>query len=128
MSVEDQNRKIEMDKNDLFREETITDRRVGSIRILTPVKEDGTQDANREVVYVGQAQMLTPMGAVPLSFAIEAQSLPDAVAKFSDAANQALEQTARELQEMRREQASSIVVPGSEALQGMPGGGKIQLK
>ncbi len=128
MSAADQNREIKMDKNELFREETVTDRRVGSIRILTPIKEDGTQDTNRQILYIGQAQMLTPMGAVPLSFEIEAQSLVDAIENFSVAANQALEQTAKELQELRREQASSIVVPGSDPLQGIPGGGKIQLK
>ncbi len=128
MSATENNREIKMDKNDLYREEVITDRRVGSIRVLTPVTEDGAQDRNREIIYVGQAQMLTPMGAVPLSFAIEANSLPEAIDKFSDAANQALEQTAKELQELRREQASSIVVPGSDQLPGVPGGGKIQLK
>ena len=129
MSATENNREIKMDKNDLYREEVITDRRVGSIRVLTPVTEDGAQDKNRAIIYVGQAQMLTPMGAVPLSFGIEANSLSEAIDNFPDAANQALEQTAKELQELRREQASSIVIPGSESLPGVPpGSGKIQLK
>ena len=129
MSTENQKREIKMDVDNLYREEVFTDRRVGGIRVLTPVNTDGDIDQSRRTLYVGQAQMLTPMGAIPLNFEIEADSLADAVTKFSDAANQALEQTARELQELRREQASSIVVPGSgEMPPVMPGGGKIQLK
>ena len=129
MSTENQRREISMDAENLYREEVVTDRRVGSIRILTPVKADGETDKSRQILYVGQAQMLTPMGAIPLNFEIEADSLADAVAKFSQFANQALEQTAKELQELRREQASSIVVPGSNEIPPvMPGGGKIQLK
>jgi hypothetical protein len=129
MSNENQNREAKMDIGSLYREEVVTDRRVGSIRILTPIQPDGTTDANREIIYVGQAQMLTPMGAIPLNFVIEADSLADAVDKFSDYANQAVEQTAKELQELRREQASSIVVPGSRDVPPvMPGGRKIQLK
>ena len=34
-----------------------------------------------------------------------------AIAKFGEAAEQAVQQTMRELQEMRREQASSLVIP-----------------
>lgn len=128
MSADRQNSDSKMDKESLFIEEVITDRRVGSIRILTPINTDGSESIERKKIYIGQAQMLTPMGAIPLSFEIDADSLNDAVDKFSDAANKALEQTAKELQELRREQASSIVVPGSDAMPGLPGGGKIQLK
>jgi hypothetical protein len=129
MSNERQNPEIKMDIDSLYREEVVTDRRVGSIRVMTPIKADGNTDTSREVVYIGQAQMLTPMGAIPLNFAIEADSLANAVDKFPDYANQALEQTAKELQELRREQASSIVVPGSHDVpQGMLRNGKIQLK
>ena len=34
-----------------------------------------------------------------------------AIAKFGDAAEQAVQQTMRELQELRREQASGLVIP-----------------
>jgi hypothetical protein len=67
------------------------------------------------VLYVGQTQVLTPAGALPLSFEIPATTLADAVAKFGDAAKAALARTMRRLEEMRREQASSIIVPGSAA-------------
>jgi hypothetical protein len=100
-----------MDSTQIYREEIFTDRKVGTIRRLTPVTGDGIQDAARPVIYVGQAQIMTPMGAVPISFELEATSLDGAVAAFGAAAELAVQQTMRELQEMRREQASSLVIP-----------------
>ncbi|MBS1270549.1 MAG: hypothetical protein MAG794_01506 [Gammaproteobacteria bacterium] len=114
---------MQMQADELYREETITDRRVGSIRRLTPIKVDGSDDAGREVLYVGQAQLMTPMGAIPLSFDLKAESLSGAVEKFPDAAQEAVERTAKELEEMRREASSSIYVPGSGGSGGIPGGG-----
>ncbi|MGD8325214.1 MAG: hypothetical protein PVF50_12685, partial [Gammaproteobacteria bacterium] len=54
---------ISMDANALYREESFTDRRVGSIQRLTPVTADGSDDASRSVIYVGQTQLMTPGGA-----------------------------------------------------------------
>lgn len=121
-----------MDANDLYREDIYSDRKVGTIRVLTPVKADGTADPARATSYVGQAQIMTPAGALPLSFEIEAKTLAEACAGFADAARVAFDETMKELQELRRQQASSIVVPDAgtaSALSG-PGGvpprGKIQ--
>ncbi len=100
-----------MDATQIYREETFTDRKVGTIRRLTPVTADGVVDAARPVIYVGQAQVMTPMGAVPISFELEAATLNVAMEKFGAAAEQAVQQTMRELQEMRREQASSWSSP-----------------
>lgn len=122
---------IEVDPNDLYQEEVFTDRKAGSIRRLTPIKSNGETDQQRSVIYVGQAQLLTPMGAVPLTFEIDANSLAEAASKFSAAAGAAVEETQKELEELRREAASSIVVPrGGEpgfGGGGVPGGGKIKL-
>jgi hypothetical protein len=119
-----------MDANDLYREDTITDRKVGTIRVLTPVRPDGSTDAARSVVYVGQAQIMTPAGVLPLSFEIPAATLAEACAGFADGAKIAFEETMQELQEMRRQQASSIVIPDAGAAaalgQGGPPRGKIQ--
>ncbi|MEF9944771.1 MAG: hypothetical protein RR758_11395, partial [Burkholderiaceae bacterium] len=85
-------------------------------------------DTARPVVYVGEAQIMTQMGALPITFEIEGAGLADAVAAYGDAANAAIERTMRELQELRRQQASSIVVPGQSGFGGMPGaGGKLQM-
>jgi hypothetical protein len=115
MSPANDLRQATMDSTQIYREETFTDRRVGTIRRLTPVTADGSADPTRAVLFVGQAQVMTPMGAVPISFDLEASSLDAAIAKFGDAAEQAVQQTVRELQEMRREQASSLVIPDAAA-------------
>jgi len=104
-------RQAAMDATQIYREDTFTDRKVGTIRRLTPVAADGSTDATRPVIFVGQAQIMTPMGAVPISFELDAASLTMAIEKFGAAAEQAVQQTMRELQEIRREQASSLVIP-----------------
>ena len=115
---------IQMEANSLYREETFTDRRVGTLQILTPVNPDGTTDSARQAVYVGQTQILTPAGALPLSFELEASSLQEAVEKFGDGAKSALAGAMERLEEMRREAASSIIVPGSGGVGGgTPSGG-----
>lgn len=111
-----------MDATALYREDIVTDRKVGTIRRLTPLKSDGSDDATRPTLYVGEAQIMTNAGPLPINFEIEAPTLGEAVEKFGDAAKEAVERTVRELQELRRQQASSIVVPGM----GNPGG-KIQI-
>jgi hypothetical protein len=118
---------ISMDSKGLYREETFTDRRVGTLQRLTPVTPSGATDTARPVLYIGQTQVLTPAGALPLSFDIQAASLEDAVAKFGDLAKQALARTVKRLEELRREQASSIIVPGSAPPGGLagPGGGRV---
>ena len=95
---------------------------------MTPVKSDGSPDAGRAPVYVGEAQILTPMGAIPVTFEIDAATLDAAVTQYPAAAKQAVERTVKEIQEMRRQAASSIVIPqGGLPPGGMGGGGKIQL-
>jgi hypothetical protein len=117
----DQAAELKVDPNSLYLEEVFTDRRVGTIRRLTPVKKDGVRDQARPVLYVGETQVLTPAGALPIAFEIGAGSLEDAAEKFGQLAKEAIERTVKELQELRRQAASSIVVPGA------PGTGKIQI-
>ena len=122
-----------MNADDLYNEEIFTDRRVGTIQRLTPVKADGSRDAAREILYVGQAQVMTPAGALPLSFEIPARSLAEAVEGFGPAAESAVQETMQRLQEMRREAAGSLILPesGGAGMGGMggglPGGGKIRM-
>ena len=120
-----------MDPKSLYREEIITDRKVGTIRLLTPLKSDGSTDASRAVLYIGEAQLMTSVGTLPINFELEANSLDEAVSKFAGAAKEAVERTMKDLQELRRQAASSIVVPqggmGGLPGGGMPGGGKIQI-
>jgi hypothetical protein len=102
---------LRMDPSSLYREETFTDRHIGVIRVMTPVKTDGSIDLGRKILYVGEAQLLSPVGTLPITFEIEATSLGDAAEKFADGAKVAVERAIRELQELRREQSSNIVIP-----------------
>ena len=122
-----------MDPTSLYREDVITDRRVGTLRVMTPIKTDGSPDPGRPVVYVGEAQLLTQAGLLPLVFEIDATSLADAIEKFAAGATAAIERTRRELEDLRREAASQIVVlptlpPGFDPKGGLPGGGQIHLR
>jgi len=121
---------VRLDAAGLYREEVFTDRRAGTIRKLTPVTIDGAEDSARNVLFSGQTQLLTPAGVLPLVFEIEAATLKEAIDKFPEGVKGALEQAIDEAREMRREQASRIVVPevGAGALGPGPGagGGKIK--
>ena len=120
-----------MDETSLYREEIYTDRKVGTLRVLLPVKADGTADAQRRTIYQGEAQLMTNVGPLPISFDIDATNLADAVSKYAEATKAGVERAMRELQEMRRQASSSIVLPPAGATLGpgggLGGGGKIQL-
>jgi hypothetical protein len=126
---------LSMDPAGLYREDVFTDRKLGTIRQLVPVTREGSPDPSRTSLFVGQAQIATPGGILPLSFEIEANNLGEAIEKFGVAAKVAIEETVRELQELRRQAASQIVVPDAGAASqilapgGMAprGGGKIRL-
>lgn len=117
---------IKIDPAALYLEEIFTDRRIGTIRRHTPVTRDGKPDTARAVIYTGDTQIMTPAGALPIAFEIEAKSLEEAAERFGPLAKEAIERTVRELQELRRQAASSIVVPQGPLPTG-GGGGKIQL-
>lgn len=126
---------IQMDASSLAREEIYTDRRFGTIRVLVPVDANGRDDPSRPKVYTGEAQIMTQVGALPISFEIEAASLADAVKGYGAAAKAALDRTMKELADLRRQQQTGLVIPQAGAglggmgglTGGMPGGGKIQL-
>jgi hypothetical protein len=133
MAIRPEERIAEPDMNaaDLWLEEVYTDRRIGTLRKLTPVKGDGARDPAREIQWIGETQVMSQIGTLPITFPLEAKSLEEAAKKFGGEAKKAIERTVRELQELRRQAASSIVVPqgGLPPMGpgGMGGGGKIQL-
>ena len=72
MSDERLQLELKMNEADLYQEEVFTDRRVGTIQRLSPVDKLGQPDASRPVLYIGQTQLMSRMGALPLSFDIQA--------------------------------------------------------
>lgn len=131
-SIQDQ---LRMDPNALYREEQFSDQRAGQIRKLTPVTPSGEHDTDRSVVFVGSTQVMTPAGALPLSFELPGDTIGEAAGHFADEAEKAIENAMEELKQMQREAQNSIVVPGQEGPGGAGGGmgpgagmGNIQLK
>lgn len=121
MNEEAEAQSPEFNTSDLYLEESFTDRKVGTIRRLTPVNNMGEADPNRPAIYSGMAQVMTAAGPMPLNFDIPGDNLEEACGNFSECAQVAVEEMAQRLEEMRREQASQIVVPG----QGSQGGAGI---
>jgi hypothetical protein len=122
--------KFELDLDNLYREEVFTDQKIGTLRQMTPVNKDGSADNSRPLLFVGETSLLTPAGTLPVNFRIDAGNLTDAFGKFTAAANQAIQETMEQLRELRRQAASSIVVPDlgkGGGLGGLGGGGKIQM-
>lgn len=103
---------IQVDRKNLYREEVYTDLKIASIRVLTPVKVDGTLDPSRPVLYSGETQLMSQMGPVPVHAPIPAANLDEAIERFPEAVNQAIERLMEEAREIQRREASRIVVPG----------------
>lgn len=114
---------LRFDTDNLYRIDTFTDQRSGSIRRMTPVDADGNDDPSRPVRYVGEASAMTPAGTIPLSFELEGESLSKAAEGFAEGAQGAFQETLEELKRMQREQQQSIMVPGQDSKIDIPGGG-----
>ena len=111
--AEEAGRDIQMDAANLYREETYTDLKAGSLRKLVPVTADGAEDPSREPIYTAVAQVMTPGGVLPLSGEVHgAKTLAEAMAGFPAAIKQAIADLREEMEAMQRERASQIVVPG----------------
>lgn len=103
-----------VDKDNLFREESFTDLRAGTIKHFVPIKSDGSPDPGRSASFMGQTQIMSGGGPLPIQFMLEAKTLDEAIAAFPAAANKAVEELIEEAKRLQREAASRIVVPGQE--------------
>lgn len=102
---------LRMDQQNLYREEVFTDLKVASIRRLTPVKQDGSVDKTRPVLFLGQSQVMTPAGGLPVQARLDAQNLQQAMERFPGAMQGAIERLMEELEQLRLREASRIVTP-----------------
>ncbi|MBM4226680.1 MAG: hypothetical protein FJ164_02860 [Gammaproteobacteria bacterium] len=107
-----------VDIDNLYREEVFSDMRSASVRVLTPVKSDGSPDDSRPRVFIGDTQLMTQMGPIPVQFELEAETIGEAFSQFPEGVRGAIERLNERAKEMAREEASRIVVPSK-----MPGGG-----
>lgn len=111
MSEENSLENITIDGTNLWKEETITDLKVGSIRKLTPINLDGSEDESRKATFSATTNVMTPGGALPISGEIDATNLEEAVTNFNDAINAAIQKLQEDMIRMQQEQANRIVTP-----------------
>jgi hypothetical protein len=104
---------IQINTNNLYKEESFTDLTFATIRRLTPIQIDGSPDESREAIFTGMAQLMSPNGPIPVQCIIDgAKTLSDAAAKLPDAIEKSVQAMIAEAQEMERKEASRIVMPG----------------
>ncbi len=102
-----------VDRQNLYLEESFTDLKVATIRRLTPVKTDGLPDKTRKTIFIGETNILTPSGPLPLQAMIQAKQLQQAIKNFPEAMQAAVDKLAEEVKRMKDQKDSSIIAPGS---------------
>ena len=98
------NADFSVDRANLYREETFTDLRVGTIKRLMPVRPDGTEDKTRKILFVGQSSLMTPHGPVPIQNVIPAKELQQAIKNFPEAMQAAMDRLVEEAQKYQETQ------------------------
>jgi len=73
---------LNVDRNNLYREDSVTDIKVAAIRRLAPIKADGSDDDSRDPIFMGQTHLMSPSGPVLLQSLLEARTLEEAMEKF----------------------------------------------
>jgi hypothetical protein len=108
-----------VDRSNLYREESITDLKVASIRRMVPITAEGEDDSSRSPVFFGHTQILTPQGPLPLQARLMANNLAEALSAFPQAMEQEMAQVIEQIRKMQaaeqqKKQAndSRIIVPG----------------
>ena len=90
MNDEGQHIDFTVKRDNLYREDSITDLNVASIRRLIPIKTDGTDDKSRTIIFVGHTQLMSPQGPVPIQAHLEANNIEEAINEFPTAMKKAL--------------------------------------
>ena len=119
--VEDPKKDVDfrIDRSNLYREESFTDLKVGTIKCLTPVKADGSEDKTRKKIFVGNTNVMTPQGPIPIQGMIQAKQLQQAVKKFPEAMEVAMDrliEEAKKYQEQQQAEDSQIQKPDSRII------------
>ncbi len=110
------NLEFTIDRSNLYLEEVFTDLKAGTIKRLTPVRPDGSQDNTRKTVFVGHTSILTPNGPLPIQNVIAAKELQQAIKKFPEAMQAAMEQLMEEVKKYQEQEQSQIQKPDSRII------------
>ena len=110
---------FQINRDNLYREETITDLRIATIRKLSPIHADGSDDPERETIFIGSTQLGTPQGPIPLQARLEANTFEEAMHVFPkamEAETKVVVENFKRLQEQQekaqRAKESRIITPG----------------
>ncbi len=104
-----------VDKKNLYREETLTDFKIATIKVLCPVNLDGTDDETRTKRYFGETQMVSPEGPIPVRSMLSATSLEEAIDEFPAAMEKALASLVEKVKQMQNQAKmgnKSKIIPG----------------
>lgn len=96
--------KFEVDRANLYRDEGFTDLKSATIRKLTPIKPDGSEDSSRRILYVGHAELISPQGPIPIQAELNADSLDQAITALPAAMEKAAEEVRDEYNQMMAQQ------------------------
>jgi hypothetical protein len=117
MTDEHQNmQEFKIDRSNLYIEESFTDLKIGTIKRLTPVKADGTEDKSRKTVFVGHTSVMTPNGPLPIQNVIEAKELAQAIKRFPEALQESMDRLIDEVKKYQEEQQTQIQKPDSNII------------
>jgi hypothetical protein len=100
---------FQLDRSNLYLEETFTDLTVGSVKRFTPVTPDGSPDKTRKTVFVGQTNVQTPHGPLPVQNMIRAKELPQAFKRFPEAMEEAVRQLIAEARKMSEDKQPPVI-------------------
>jgi len=93
-----------IDQDNLYREESITDLKVASIRKMVPIKSNGQDDDSRSPVFIGNSQLMTPEGPLPIQAKLSATTLEEAMKEFPGAMKKSLDETIEHFRQMQQQQ------------------------
>lgn len=119
--AEDEKKEVDfrIDRSNLYREESFTDLKVGTIKCLNPVRADGSPDKSRKKIFLGNTNVMTPQGPIPIQGAIQAKELQQAIKKFPEAMEAAMDrliEEAKKYQEQQQAEDSQIQKPDSRII------------
>ena len=107
---------FKIDRTNLYIEESFTDLKIGTVKRLTPVKTDGSEDKSRKTMFVGHTSIMTPNGPLPIQNVIEAKELAQAIKKFPEAMQEAMARLIEEVKKYQEQQQSEIQRPESNII------------
>jgi hypothetical protein len=117
MTDEPQNNlEFSIDKSNLYLEESFTDLKAGTVKRLKPVRPDGSPDKSRKTVFVGYTNLFTPDGSLPIQNVIAAKELQQAIKRFPQAMQAAVEQLMQEVKKYKQQEQSQIHKPDSRII------------